>query len=394
MRTCVCRFAILAAVVTAASFHPALAEPPTPAGAPPSPPAAVSARAPESPAGQPPLSQAEALQAIDREVSESAAADTFSGVVVVAQSEGKVYERAVGFADQAAKLPNRVDTKFNLGSINKLFTKLAIAHLAQEGKLKLDDRLIQHLPDYPNRAVAEQITLRQILDHRSGLGDIFGPRFEKAPHDLRTLKDFLALFADQPLLFPPGTKEQYSNAGYIVLGLVVERLSGKSYYDAVKEWILTPAGMTDTDAYAFDAAVPNRAVGYTRPDFDGPQNPGKEMRHSNTGSLPGRGSSAGGGFSTAPDLLRFAQALRADKLLSFAWTDWVLGGPEPGAGSAARPNAAHHGGLGIAGGAPGINAALEIDLDHDRTVIVLGNYDPPNAMAMARRVRQILARVR
>ncbi|HEV7922903.1 MAG TPA: serine hydrolase [Thermoanaerobaculia bacterium] len=286
----------------------------------------------------------------------------FSGVVLLAKDGKPVMQRASGLADPAKGIENRMDTKFNLGSINKIFTRLAIAQLAADGKLALDDTVRKHLPDFPSPNAA-RITIQQLLDHKSGLGDIFGPRYEAAPpSSLRKLSDFVPLFADQPLEFEPGTRERYSNAGYIVLGLIIEKLSKQSYYDYVRDHITRPAGMTDTASYAVEEKVANRAVGMTR---NGP----------NTATLPGRGSSAGGGYSTAADMLRFSQALLGEKLLDHQWTEWMFGG-----GSARN--------LGIAGGAPGINAVLEIAPPY--TLVVLANQDPPAAQEVARSAREMM----
>jgi len=283
--------------------------------------------------------------------------NTFSGVVMLAKDGKPVLERAYGFADAAKTAKNRIDTKFNLGSINKIFTKIAIGQLAEAGKLSLNDTVRKHLPDYPS-PVADKITIEQLVEFRSGLGDFFGPEFLAAPPSkIRKLSDYLPLFVDKPLFFEPGTEQRYSNAGYIVLGLIIERVSGQSYYDYVREHIFKPAGMKDTDSYAIDENVPNRAMGITKRG---------ELQ------MPGRGSSAGGGYSTAQDMLRFSNALLANKLLPPKRTEWILQGR----------------GLGIAGGAPGINASLLIEPPY--TLVVLSNLDPPAAEEIARAARPLL----
>jgi len=314
---------------------------------------------------------AEATAAIDKAVAE----DRFSGVVLLARDGKPILSRAIGMADPEKGEPNRIDTKFNLGSINKFFTHIAIGQLAAAGKLALDDTVRKRLPDYPSPA-ADKITIQQLLDHRSGLGDFFGPKFLAAPpSSIRKLSDYLALFADKPLEFEPGSDQRYSNAGYVVLGLIIEKVSGQSYYDYVREHITRPAAMSDTAYYAIDETVPHRAVGQTKRGPDGPL----PQRHSNAKLMPGRGSSAGGGYSTAPDLLALSQALLGNKLLSKAWTDWLFTGKVDGGGRR---------GLGIAGGAPGVNAALEIAPPY--TLIVLSNFDPPSSEEVARGIRTAL----
>ena len=320
------------------------------------------------------LIAAEPVEQITAAADKAAAEDRFSGVVMVAKDGTPLLSRAWGMADPAKGIANRPDTKFNLGSINKFFTHVAIGQLAAAGKLSLDDTIRKHLPDYPS-PVADKITIEQLLKHRSGLGDIFGPKFMASHASLRKLSDYLPLFADKPLEFEPGSQQRYSNAGFVVLGLIIEKLSGQSYYDYVRDHITKPAGMNDTASYAIDENVPNRAVGQTK---RGPEGPLPERR-SNIGSLPARGSSAGGGYSTAADLLRFSQALLADKLMPKRWTDWLFTGTLDGSG---KRN------IGVAGGSPGVNAVLEIEPPY--TVVVLSNYDPPSAEEIAREARKTL----
>ncbi|MGE5740857.1 MAG: serine hydrolase domain-containing protein, partial [Candidatus Aminicenantes bacterium RBG_16_66_30] len=262
-------------------------------------------------------------------------ADEFSGVVLVAKDSRVIFEEAYGLADRDKQVPNRKDTKFNLGSINKNFTRVAIHQLARQGKLALDDPIKKFLPDYPNPQAAEKVTVRQLLNMTSGIGDFFGDRFDATPKEkIRTLRDYLPLFADRPLEFEPGTSNKYSNGGYIVLGLIIEKAAGVDYYAYVRENIFKPCGMADTDSYPRDADVPGLARGYTRE--------GKAAgapRVLNFATLPGRGSSAGGGYSTAADMLKYVMALKDRKII--------------------LPDAAN--GLGIAGGAAGINSVLEWD---------------------------------
>lgn len=297
------------------------------------------------------------------------AAGEFSGVVLVAKDGAPVFARAYGLADREARIPNTIETAFNLGSINKFFTQIAIRQLANAGKLDLDSTLARAWPNYPNQEVARRVTIRQLLQHRSGVGgNIFAAPPGKTRGDIRRLSDYLPLFVNEPLQFEPGTNQRYSNAGYIVLGLLVERLSGEDYYDYVRRHIYEPAAMTRTASWTVDSLPPNTAIGYTTRRLDvetsrsGPAVP-------NTGILPGRGSSAGGGYSTAHDLLRLINALRAGK---------IPAGPPAGA-------------VGIAGGAPGLNAAMEGDLPGGYDVIVLANLDPPAAERVARSVRGWLA---
>jgi len=307
-----------------------------------------------------PKANDEELMAAARQLLEAETrADEFSGVVLIAKNFQVLFQQAYGFADREKKIPNRKDTKFNLGSINKNFTRAAILQLEKQGKLSLPDPIQKFLPDYPNRQAAEKVTIQQLLDMTSGIGDFFGPRYEATPKEnIRSLQDYLPLFADQPLKFEPGTNNRYSNGGYIVLGVLIEKASGLDYYTYVRENIFKPNGMLDTDSYERDKAVPNLALGYTRRG-----RPGGE-RVLNQATLPGRGSSAGGGYSTAEDLLKYVKALSLGKIF--------------------LPDIAN--GLGIAGGAPGINANLEWDRRSGYVVIVLTNFDPPTAGRASRQI--------
>ena len=324
-------------------------------------PVAVPAQQPASP-----VPQTQLVARLQAYVDSLAGADAFSGVVLLAHGADPVCLHAWGMADREAGRANNLDTRFNLGSINKVFTATVTRQLAAEGRLSLDDTVGRLLPDYPNRDVAAGVTIRQLLEHRSGVGgNIFAAPAGGTRHDVRSIRDYLRLIADTPLEFVPGTREQYSNAGYIVLGAVIERLTGKSYYDVVRERIFQPAGMPSTDSYAVDSLPANTAVGYTRfqPGMNTPGAPAAGVWRPNPDLLPGRGSSAGGGYSTAGDLLRFIVASHDGRVR-------------------AAPR-----GIGVAGGAPGLNAAVEEDLPDGYHLVVLANLDPPAAGRVARAVR-------
>jgi len=337
----------------------------------------------EPPSTKPPeppkATDAEAALAADRLLTEAAEKGDFSGVALLARGGVPFFRKAWGLADRERKIPNTVATKFNLGSINKIFTQVAIAQLAGAGKLSLADTIRKRLPSY-RAPYADRVTIGQLVSMTSGMGDFFGPKFDATPKTrLRSLRDYLPLFEEDPLQFEPGKGRAYSNAGYVVLGLIVEAVSGEDYYRYVREHVFAPAGMTDTDSWATDDAVPNRAISYTREGGGGP--------HPSSEAHPARGSSAGGGYSTAEDLLRFDVALRNGRLAPPEWTAWILertDAPKPGSG---LPT---HGGLGIAGGSPGVNAALDMEIGGGATIVVLANADPPAAERAARAIRGFL----
>jgi D-alanyl-D-alanine carboxypeptidase len=337
------------------------------------------------------MTEAEILSSLDKYMEDTVKADEFSGAVLLAKNGKPIFQKAYGLASKEFNAPNRLDTKFNLGSINKIFTRLAIGQLVEKRKLSFDDTIIKHLPDYPNRQAAEKATVLHLLRMSAGIGDFFGDKFDAMAKDrLRKNADFLPLFAAEPLAFEPGAKRQYSNGGYIVLGAIIEKVSGQDYYDYVREHIFKPAGMENTDSYEADAVIQNLAVGYTR------EGAGNRGRRNNFYTRPARGSSAGGGYSTVEDLLKFAIALENNKLLSPEYTAWMVTGEMPKsmsgkvAGGSNQARAGGRGGIGFAGGAPGINATVEIELDSGYTAIVMSNYDPPSAERVGKQIRDWL----
>ena len=342
------------------------------------------------------MSEAEAINEIERHVAKAAADDRFSGVALIAKGDRVIFNKAYGLADKANNIPNKLDTKFNLGSMNKMFTSVAIAQLVQAGKLSYDSTLAKVVPEYPNKETAEKITVHQLLTHSSGLGDFFKPEFFQNREKYRNPKDYFPIFANDKLRFEPGKGWSYSNAGFIVLGAIVEAASGQSYFDYVRDHIFKPAGMKDTASYAVHDIVPNLGMGYTR--FDNGDPLGIEPRRNNLLTMPMQGSPAGGGYSTPPDLLRFAQALRANKLVNSELTEKLTSGKldtpmgskygygfieETIDGKSVR---------GHSGGAPGINSYLNIFWDGGYTVIVQGNYDPPAAQELGGKITRFLAK--
>ncbi|HEY6050395.1 MAG TPA: serine hydrolase domain-containing protein, partial [Thermoanaerobaculia bacterium] len=257
------------------------------------------------PAETPKASDADVAAAAGTWLAELARKDEFSGVVLLARKGVPFFQQAYGLADRERGIPNTAETRFNVGSIGKAFTSVAIARLVREGRLAYTDTIRKVLPE-ARIPSADRITVRQLLDMTSGLGDIFGPEFAANPHRLRELSDYLTLFETKPLKFEPGTGREYSNAGYIVLGLMVEKLTGRKYRDVVAEWVFAPAGMRDTGLFAIDEGTPRRAVGYTRRGETRSHEEARKTsgaaqppapRKPNTDMSPGRGSSAGGSYS-------------------------------------------------------------------------------------------------
>jgi len=155
---------------------------------------------------------------------------------------------ARGKADREKGIDNTLNTRFRIGSMNKMFTAVATLQLVERGKLSLDDMIGKILPDYPNANVASKVKVRHLLSHTGGTGDIFGPEFEAHRLELKTLQDYVKLYGKRDLQFEPGTKWEYSNYGFLLLGVLIEKVSGKSYYDFVAENIYKVARMANSGA--------------------------------------------------------------------------------------------------------------------------------------------------
>jgi Beta-lactamase len=260
----------------------------------------------------------------------------------------------------------------------------AIVQLAQAGKLELDEPLIAVLPDYPNKAWASKVTIHQLLTHTGGAGDIFGPDFDQHRLELRILNDYVKLYGKRDPTFEPGTQWDYANYGFLLLGVVVEKVSGEDYYAYVREHIFKPAGMNSTDSLPEDQPVANRSIGYMADESGTRMVP-------NDPTLPYRGTSAGGGYSTVGDLLAFANALESNKLLDAEHTALLTTGkvetqrgPKYAYGFFDEVSDDGVRCFGHGGGAPGMNGELQICAASGYTVVVLANQDPQAATNMAR----------
>jgi D-alanyl-D-alanine carboxypeptidase len=328
----------------------------------------------------PRMAEAESLKAFRAYLDGVAASDRFSGTALVAKNGKPVFTAVYGMADREKKTPNQLDTRFRIGSMNKMFTATAVLQLVQAGKINLTDPLGKYLPDYPNKDVASKVTIDHLLTHTGGTGDFFGPEFDKHRLELRTLEDYVKLYGERGLGFEPGSRWEYSNYGFLLLGLVVEKASGQDYYDYVREHIFKPAGMNSTDALPEDRAVPGRSVGYTKEG-------GAKGWSSNVDTLPYRGTSAGGGYSTVEDLLAFANALANHKLLEAKYVDLLTtgkietrpGGSKYGYGFGENISSDGVRCFGHGGGAPGMNGDLKICPQAGYVIAVLANLDPPAA---------------
>ena len=329
----------------------------------------------------PHLSERDLLLLLRKKMGDVFVTGQFSGAVLVAKNGKIVFADAYGLADREKKTPNTLKTRFRLGSMNKMFTAVATLQLVQSGKLDLKAPFGNYLTDYPNKDVASKVTIAQLLSHTGGTGDIFGPEYDKNRLELKTLQDYVKLYGNRAPEFEPGSRWKYSNYGFLLLGVLVEKVSGKSYYDYVQDHIFKPAGMTGTASEPEEQTVADRSKGYTRFGGGGLK--------PNTDTLPYRGTSAGGGYSTVEDLLKFATALQTHKLLNAQYTEMLttgntdtpLGGKYAYGFIDANVNGTRC--FGHGGGAPGMNGELKICPGPGYVVVVLANMDPPAASRVA-----------
>ena len=329
------------------------------------------------------LTEDEAITGIQDVLREATAADRFSGTVLIEKNGQVLFSRAYGLADRERGVPNTLQTRFRVGSMNKMFTGVAVLQLAEAGKVELTAPVGEYLTGYRNRDVAAKVTVHHLLTHTGGTGDIFGPEFQAQRQELRTLDDYVRLYADRGPEFEPGSQWKYSNYGYILLGAVIGKVTGQTYYDYVEAHIYEPAHMTATGSQPEHQPVPGLSVGYMKP-------PGTATWMPNSETLPYRGTSAGGGYSTAGDLTRFAQALLGHQLLSPDSTRLLITGKVDAApgiryayGFVDRRDIEGNGTVGHNGGAPGMNGDLRVYPQSGYITVVLANMDPPAAGRIA-----------
>ena len=330
-----------------------------------------------------PLSEEEFIEQLKVRLSEAVAADEFAGAVSIRRNGQTLFERAHGLADRERHIPNAIDTKFRIGSVSKAFTTVAILQLAEAHRLSLDDTVGQHMPWYPNASVASKVTIEDLLLHMGGTGDIFGPVYEARRLELNSLEDYVEIYGARAPEFDPGTRVEYSNYGFVLLGLVVTAASGQGYYDYVREHIFEPAGMRRTESPPEREPVEGRSHGYMWTP--------EGTLIDNDDTLPPRATSAGGGLTTVGDLQRFGKALLDGVLLSRESYELLTGGRVNAKGErreGALPLAEFRGHrlFGHGGAAPGMSASLSVLPDSGHVVTVLSNLD----LAAAQRIHEYI----
>jgi CubicO group peptidase (beta-lactamase class C family) len=329
------------------------------------------------------MTQAAALAAVAQRAEELANRDEFAGAVLVAKNGEVRFGEAYGLADRENELANTLQTRFRIGSMNKMFTAVAILQLVEAGEVELDAPVGTYLVDYPNQELASRVTIHHLLTHTGGTGDIFGPKFDANRTELRALADYVELYGERGVRFEPGSRWEYSNYGFLLLGVVIEAVSGQSYYDYVQDHIYELAGMKASGSLPEDEPVPDMSIGYLKSG-------GRSAWTPNTFTLPYRGTSAGGGYSTVEDLGRFAKALLSHQLLSAESTAMLISAKEEldfgfsyAYGFEDHRDDEGNGWVGHGGGAPGMNGDLRIYPRSGYVIAVLANMDPPAAQQIS-----------
>lgn len=335
-------------------------------------------------------------------LAEAAKADRFSGVVYGVREDQVLVQGAYGLARRGDALPNTLATRFNLASLGKMFTAVAIGQLADQGKLSFEDPILKYLPEYKSQPGWDKVRVKHLLSHTAGFGTYWGPGFDARRADIRAVKDYFPLFLGKPLAFEPGSRWEYSNVGFILLGAIVEKASGEDYFSYIQKHIFDPAGMKDSGFFELDHDTPRLATGYLHPrDEEGRQLSSEWLN--NTLMEVAKGGPAGGGYATAPDLARFAEALMGGRLLkpetfrAMTTPHAVIPGP-PGA-----PMTLSYGyGFGIEqrggqtlvghnGGAPGDATDLLMEPATGRVLVLLSNLDPADLGPAPQWLRQAFA---
>ncbi len=299
--------------------------------------------------------------------------DVFSGTVLIAKGDQVLFEKAYGEASKRFHAANTIDTKFNLGSMNKMFTAIAIMQLVERQKVTLNDAISKYIDEsWLPKEIIDKVTIHHLLSHTSGLGSYFNKTYWNSSRELyRTIEEFKPLVKGSSLAFAPGEKYRYSNTGMLLLGVIIQESTGQNYFDYIRENIYQPAGMTNSDSYEMDEPIDNLAIGYI------PTSNNTSGWKNNIFKHVIKGGPAGGGFSTVKDLHRFALALRNEKLVSksslaLLWTDHTKS--RYGYGFTIQ-NSKIGKVVGHGGGFPGLNSQLDIFLDHGYIVAVMSNYD-------------------
>jgi len=337
-----------------------------------------------------PVSRAEMTRLIHAALDSLVRTSDFSGCVTVSDGTEAVFDECRGLAERSFGVPVDHQTKFHIGSINKMFTAVAIAQLVEAGKLSWDSTLAQLVPEYPDHEAAGKISVWQLLHHTAGLGDFLVPDYFEHQEKFVNPVDYLDLIARQPKVSEPGKDWNYSNAGYMLLGRIVENVSHEGYFDYIQRHVFAASGMNASGFDSLEDITPKLAVGYFH---EGPFSTDWKAAWLKIGF---KGGPAGGGYSTNADLLRFAAALREGKLVKPAtltkmFDEEVPAGP--GGYAAGFGDRFSHGRhiRGHAGGIEGTDANLQVVWETKAAVALTSNEGPSQTWMLAEHIADLLA---
>ncbi len=320
-----------------------------------------------------------------------AAAGDFSGSVLVARDGRILYQHAFGYANLEWKVPNDLQTKFEIGSMTKQFTALLVLQFVRGGKIDLDGHVADYLPYY-RKDTGNRVSIRQLLSHTSGIPNfITAPGFLEGPASRTryTVKEFAQQYCSGNLEFEPGTSFHYSNSGYFLLGAILEQISGSSYEHLLKDRIFTPLGMTNSGYAHAETIVPHRAAGYER-SSDGLHN----ARFYDM-SIP---YAAGALYSTVGDLLLWDQGLYGERLLPTSLREmlfkpnlenygfgWGILVPSPGSPNAGEAVLMHGGAI------FGFQSVIQRIPKRKELIVLLDNTESPKLLGIASELRRVLS---
>ncbi len=249
-------------------------------------------------------------QELDKKIQDLVLQDKFSGCINISKYGQPIFSKAYSFASKAYKVKNEIDTRFNIASAGKSITSVAILQLVQENKLSLSDMIDKYIGDLINDNIKGKITIQHLLTHTSGLGDYFD-RINTSTYqnEYNEFNDFKAIIKDSVISFEPGENWSYSNLGYLLLGFIIQNVTGVSYYQYIKENIFDLIGMKDSVFWFYDEPIKNSATGYYY-DYN------HLIWRCYVNKPCTRGTSSGGCFSTVKDLTIFLNAFMNGDLIN------------------------------------------------------------------------------
>lgn len=315
-------------------------------------------------------SEQEAIKILANYIDQLASKDVFSGSVAISRNGKPVMQKAIGMASKRFNTPNNINTRFNLGSMNKMFTAVTLLRLVEQGKISLTDKVSNLLKITPKNSLFYQIEVQHLLSHSSGVGALHCEQGDVSI--VKSWSDCLKKVSTIEVNFTPGSQYRYSSDGMFIVGLLIEQLTNNNYYDVIKKELLMPANMANTECLDLQYPVKNAAIGYYYHGI-------KQQWRNNLFIHNRKGTPAGGCYSTSGDMLNFANALLENILLSPELTNLAL--------SAKTQFGAERYGFGFIvqlinrqkvvghnGSFPGVSSQLDMNLANGYNIVVLSNH--------------------